>query len=106
MHCPNHLSSQTRPFSVPGLRADSLQLVFAENGGILWHALEHHISMSYSWIPVAKDEGGDHLRSDLIAHLQGVGAEGLGMVRGTWQNVPRMARDLEATGKHSSDENF
>ena len=72
---------------------DTLQLVLVENESVLQHALEHCLSVHYSWIPVVEGEGVDHLRWDLIACLRGVGTEGLEMVRCTCQNVPLVARD-------------
>ena len=45
-----------------------------------------------------------HLRSSSIAHLWGVGVEGLGMVRCTCQNMPLVARNFDATGTHCSGE--
>ena len=105
VHHSNHLSSQTGPVSVLGLRVDTLQLVLVENGSILQHALEHCLSASYSWIPTVRGEGGYHLRSSLIAHLWGVGMKGLGMVRCTCQNVPLVARDFNVAVTSSTDGN-
>ena len=60
--------------------------------------------MSYSWIP-AGGEDGDHLRSSLIGHLRGVGMEGFGIVRCTYQNMLLVARDFGAAGTHLGDDN-
>ena len=81
-----------------------------ENEGNLWHALEHCLSASYSWIPAARGEAADHLRSGLTAHLWAVGAEGLGRVRSTCQvcwkskNVTLVVRDSDTNMTHSSGE--
>ena len=50
VHHLNHLPNQTRPVSAPNPKADILQLVSAENEGVLWHAFEDNLSASYSWI--------------------------------------------------------